>query len=155
MEEFMKSVEQLLAEAFDQLIKAGKKDVVLTMTTEQKGKPAEQRLSEAVAKCKEFGITESASRPARITRNNGDGRGVGISATTTLSEQDRKILHHMDRTGCSFRESSIVMTGKDPGRDATFPAALIESLKAEWRAYARGMINEADIETLAKRGVRP
>jgi hypothetical protein len=60
----------------------------------------------------------------------------------------------MKRTGSSFRESSIIMSGVDPGPGAPLPKNIVESLIAAWKKYLP-TIKDAEARSLAERGIEP
>jgi hypothetical protein len=138
----MKSIEQKISEAL-QVLRSHNKP------TEKYTGSLEQKINLLEADITEFGYEREYrdSAPRRIMRKNGSFIESDVTA-------DDKILEHMKQTGSCFREASIVMTGVDPGKNAKFPTTLVESLKKAWREYCPSL-TDAEVTTLAERGVRP
>jgi hypothetical protein len=144
---FMKSVESQFTEAATAAKKAG-----LDLTPFLTEGNIEQRFNKLKVAMAEKKITIKESRPARITRNNGQG---GPSGKPAISETDERALTYVKQTGCSFREAYLLTSNfKIDLKDGKLPAEVVEAIAAEWRAYSKA-ISETDARSLAIRGVRP
>lgn len=142
----MKSLEQQLSEAFDSLITAGKKSFVTELIAET-GVTIEQKLSRAIAKCRELRIREA--KP--VLRKNGSRfseSAAGQPDKETRIAQCAKDFH------VSFREASLYLGFGDPGVDVKESDSAIKERADRWRKYT-SLITENDAMTLAKRGVEP
>jgi hypothetical protein len=118
-------------------------DAIAACITE--GKTVEERLSRLQTLAKTQGIRES-----RVQRKNGSG-GMNESAVTTLEE---RIARTQREHKCSFREASILVTGKDPGKDAKQSKSITESLVEKWRRFAPFLTSE-EVTRLAEKGIEP
>lgn len=141
----MKSIEQQLSEAREAIfaaeLKKGFTEAATQTAWNDKMKSCssvEQKLSVAKKHLAELGITESK----KIVRNAGSGVVVESDKTT------QRIQEHVKRTGKSWTEASIFMTGAvvaDPGDKNS-------ELRESWRRYCPSLRPE-EIAALVQRKV--
>jgi len=84
----------------------------------------------------------------KIMRKNGNAVIV-----ESITEGDR-VQRYMREAKCSFREATIMVTGKDPGKNAKETGNAITERADRWRKYS-SLLSEAEVQKLAERGVEP
>jgi hypothetical protein len=95
-------------------------------------------------------ITKKIDTP-RVERKNGSA--FTESASSVQPTNDDRVQMYM-KAGMTFRESHIMCGLPDPGPNPKEPKAGIEARAERWRKYC-GVLSEADVRTLAEKGVEP
>ena len=129
---------ETIQEMTDGWLAAGKKK---GLKMPVKGNETEEiYLSKVKMVCESAGVKLTESRQ-RITRNNGSGSFQESDVTV------ERIQKHIKRTGKSWKEASIFMTGSvvaEPGKE--------NALAEAWHRYSKAL-TPAECESLAARNV--
>lgn len=154
----MKALTEVISDFRKKAVESGK--VTMTQFTEGraalKASGANDPTEEQLLHCdketaKKFGFVES-SRPA-IKRNN--GAGVATGESTTMSESEARIAGVMKNFSYDYRRACAYLGLKDPGANAREPQKFVEARKERLKKFYGPLISEADITTLAERGIEP
>jgi len=84
----------------------------------------------------------------KVVRKNGNAVIV-----ESVTEGDR-VQRYMREAKCSFREATIMVTGKDPGKNAKETGSAIAERANRWRKFS-SLLSETEVQKLAERGVEP
>ncbi len=88
----------------------------------------------------------------RVTRNNGSA--FNESASSVRPTKEERIASYARKMKVSFREAALFLGEKDPGPNSNESKSVVEARAERWRKYC-GVISEADVRTLAEKGVEP
>jgi hypothetical protein len=96
-------------------------------------------------------ITKKIDTP-RVERKNGSA--FTESASPVRPTKEERIASYARKMKVSFREAALFLGEKDPGPNANESKSVVEARAERWRKYC-GVISEADVRTLAEKGVEP
>jgi hypothetical protein len=87
-----------------------------------------------------------------VERKNGSA--FTESAAPVRPTKEERIADYARKMKCSFREAALFLGYKDIGPNVNESKSVVEARAARWRKYC-GVISEADVRTLAEKGVEP
>jgi len=130
--------------------------ISLRKTSLKEAGVSDEQITEAVKDCtsmeQKLNVLE-AFNANPFTRHNRVMRKNGSAIHESDSSNDQ-VLAYMKRTGASFRESTLILTGTDIGPNGKPSSELIEALKNKWREYC-SVLTEEEVSTLANKLIEP
>jgi hypothetical protein len=135
----------------------------LTETIVTSGKATGDKINELMESCstekarletlQSFAITKKIG-VTPIKRNNGAAMNESAALAPVRPTKEERIASYAGKMKVSFREAALFLGEKDPGPNSNESKSVVEARAERWRKYC-GVMSEADVRTLAEKGVEP
>ncbi|HXM62974.1 MAG TPA: hypothetical protein VN950_19080 [Terriglobales bacterium] len=141
------SVSEKIAHLTEKIVTSGKVTAVQINESMKNCSTESERLEalQSFAIAKKIGVT-------RVERKN--GAAMNESAAPVRPTKEERIASYARKMKVSFREAALFLGYKDIGPKANESNSVIEARAERWRKYC-GVISEADVRSLAEKGLEP